>query len=295
MTRAPVVPAGLLPGGRIASWEATPPRFVALDVDGTLLREEPVPSARIRDAVAMLTAKGVNVGLATGRMSASTDRVVSTGVFTGPHVFHNGAVVTDATGTDLVVLGLTDDEVDALLALGRPRDDLSVEIYVGRTYLSDRDDPRSGAHAALLGVSPSGRIASAADLGGEPAVKAVLVCFTPEAAAQMTDAASALGFGAGPAGSPATPHLRYVNVTRSGVDKGSGIMAAADAIGVAPAAVVAVGDETNDIPALERAGTAIAMGGSAPEVIAAAHLVAPSFDEEGAAVALEALAGLVQA
>ena len=294
MTSVPAVPAGLAPGGRLASWDPAPPAFVALDVDGTLVREEPVPSERVRDAVAALTSQGVDVGLATGRMGASTDRIVATGVFTGPHVFHNGAVVTDASGTDRVVLGLEDDEVDALLALGRTRDDLSVEIYVGRTYLSDRDDPRSAAHAELLGVAPSGRIASAADLDGRAAVKAVLVCFTLEAAVETTASVSAMGLAAGPAGSPATPRLRFVNVTRAGVDKGSGIMAAAGLIATAPQAVVAVGDETNDIPALMRSGTAIAMGGSAPEVIAAAHLVAPSFGEEGAAVALEALVGLVR-
>ena len=293
MQSVPAVPTGLIPGGRFASWDPTSPRFVALDVDGTLVLEEPVPAARVRDAVAALTSRGVHVGLATGRMAAATDRIVATGVFTGPHVFHNGAVVADGSGAERIVLGLSDEQVDALLALGRPRDDLSVEIYVGRTYLSDRDDPRSAAHAELLGAGPSGRITSAADLGGRAVVKAVLVCFTPEAADATVVAVSALGLAAGPAGSAATPQLRYVNVTRAGVDKGSGIISAAATIGVDAAAVVAIGDETNDIPALERAGTAIAMGDSAPEVVAAAHLVAPTFDAQGAAVALEALADLV--
>ena len=286
------LPPGLEAGGRVAEWRPAPPRYVALDVDGTLVREQQIPSGRIRAAVTRLTATGVRVGLATGRMSASADPIIATGAFTGPHVFHNGAVVTDASGADLHVLGLSDDAVEGLLTFGRTRDDVSVEIYIGRTYLADRCDARAAAHAELLGVRPSGRIASAEDLAGSPAVKAVVVCFTPQAAVETVAAVTALGLAAGPAGSPATPELRYVNVTRAGVDKGSGIMAAATSIGVDAASMVAIGDETNDIAALTLAGTGIAMGGSEPEVIAAAHLVAPTFEDDGAAVALEALMAL---
>jgi hydroxymethylpyrimidine pyrophosphatase-like HAD family hydrolase len=53
---------------------------------------------------------------------------------------------------------------------------------------------------------------------------------------------------------------------------------------------VAVGDAANDLPLLAVAGTAIAMGQAAPEIIAASHLVAPGVDAYGAAVALDAAA-----
>ena len=287
-------PAGLLPGGRFDDWSATAPAYVALDVDGTLVHDAPVPSPEILAAIGRLVGAGARVGLATGRMAAASASLVATGSFTGPHVFHNGAVVEDGDGTEQVVLGLSDAEVEALLALGRRRDDVSIEIYVGRTYLSDRDDPRSVPHMELLRAEPSGRIASANDLAGRAAVKAVIVCFDVDAARGIVDEVGRLGLAAGPAASPATPQLRYVNVTRAGVDKGSGVEAAARSIGVDLGAVAVLGDETNDLPALARVGTAIAMGGSAAEVVAAAHLVAPSFGAGGTVVALDALTALAR-
>jgi len=47
------------------------------------------------------------------------------------------------------------------------------------------------------------------------------------------------------------------------VDKGTGLVAVCDALGIAPASVVAVGDSDNDVPAFEVAGTGIAVANGA--------------------------------
>lgn len=288
----PALPAGLLAGGRADRWAGLRPAYVALDVDGTLIHDTPVPSQRVLAAVREVTASGILVGLATGRMAAASDAMLATGAFTGPHVFHNGATVVDGEGVERVVEGLDDAAVDAVLAMGRGRDDLAIEVYVGRTYLRDRDDPRVAPHAALLGAGPSGSISTSEDLAGRAAVKAVAVCFTPEAAQYVVEAASGDGLAAGPAASPATPGLRYVNVTRAGVDKGTGVAAAASLLDLDLARVAGIGDETNDLPMLARVGTAVAMGGAGEEVRATAHLVAPTFAEDGVIVALRSLMDL---
>lgn len=291
MAQRPVL-HGLLPGGRHDAWSATPPAYVALDVDGTLVHGAPVPEPDVLAAASELVRLGVRVGLATGRMASSTDALLATGTFTGPHVFHNGALITGLEG-EQAVLGLSESEVDGVLAFGRTRDDLSVEIYVGTTYLVDRDDARSAGHARLLGVRPSGTIGGVEDLAGQAAVKAVVVCFSRDAAATAVEAVRALGLAAGPAASPSTPDLRYVNVTRAGVDKGSGVATAATSLGLELRAVAAVGDETNDVPVLTTVGTGIAMGDARRDVRDAAHLVAPRFADGGALTALRGLAALI--
>jgi Cof subfamily protein (haloacid dehalogenase superfamily) len=292
MTR--VTPDPFVAGGRHGQWRPGVPAYVALDVDGTLVSGGEVPSTSVLLAIERLTRLDVHVGLATGRMAAANGPLLATGVFTGPHVFHNGAVVRDGDGSDRVVLGLDDAAVDGVLAFGRGRDDLSVEVYVDETYLTDRTDPRSAPHSDLLRLAPSGTISSAADLGGRPAIKAVVVCFTAEAAAATSAAVDALGLAPGAAASPATPQLRYVNVTRRGVDKGSGVRAAADLLGLPLDRVAAIGDETNDLPVLDMVGTGIAMGDASSEVRDRAHLVAPRFDDDGTAAALVALAEMVE-
>jgi len=292
-TMSRTAPDGLRGAGRLATWAPALPRYVACDVDGTLLSRSPVPTRRIIDAVRRLTAAGVQVGLATGRMQQGVAEILALDVFSGPHVFNNGSLVVSGTGEVLRTWSLSSDEVEGLLAFGRTRRDVSVEIYVADGYLSDRDDVRSQPHADLLGVEPSARIMRAADLDGRAAIKAVVVAFEPEGFDAALAAATELGVGVGPASAPAAPQLRFLNVTHRDTDKGQGVLAAAEAAGADAAALAVLGDETNDLPMLAIAGTAIAMGGSPADVLELAHLEAPSFAENGAAAALEALLHLV--
>lgn len=286
-------PFPLVAGGRHDEWRPSAPAYVALDVDGTLVTDAAAPDRTVLAAIERLTGLGVLVGLATGRMAAANAAVLSTGVFTGPHVFHNGALVRDGDGEDLAITGLDDAAVDAVLAFGRGRDDLAVEVYVDESYLIDRIDVRRAPHSDLLRLAASGAIRSAEDLDGRPAIKAVVVCFTAVAATDAVTVLTGLGLSAGAAASPATPGLRYVNVTRSGVDKGAGVIRAADILGIDLAQVAAVGDETNDLPVLDAVGTGIAIGDAGVEVRGRAHLIAPRFAEGGTVAALEALARLV--
>jgi hydroxymethylpyrimidine pyrophosphatase-like HAD family hydrolase len=284
----PDIPQGLRPGGRAAAWAADAPAYVALDVDGTLLAGTPRPSAPVLAALRALVDDGAAVGVATGRMPSAVAPLLAAAALPGPHVVHNGAAVVAGDGRVLAAWTLTDDEVATLLELGHGRDDLLVEVYAADAYRVGRLDPRSAAHTALLGVGPVGTIAAPSDLGA-PAVKAVVLAFTPEAERDTVDLAHRLGLAPGPASAPSVPGVRFINVTHGATDKAGGIAAAAASLGVGAERVAVVGDETNDLPALAFAGTAIAMGDTAAEVRAAAHLVAPPFDADGAAVALDAL------
>ena len=56
--------------------------------------------------------------------------------------------------------------------------------------------------------------------------------------------------------------------------------------------VLAIGDGINDVDFLAWAGLGVAMGDGHPEALAAADVVAPTFEQEGVAWAIEALLGV---
>lgn len=292
MPSVETLPEGLAAGGRAALWRPTAPRYVAVDVDGTLVGPEPLPTAAVRAALEALEASGVRVGVATGRMASSLAPLLAAVPLRGPHVFHNGAQVLDGERT-VALAGITHTQVDELLGLAAARDDLTVEFYTATGWFTASLDERARAHWDLLGGLPIGPLRSSAELDG-PAIKATVVCFDPALRDEVGARVRALGLAPGPAGSPRTPDLVYVNATAAGIDKSVGVRAVAADLAVGLDAVAAIGDEENDLAALGIVGTAIAMGQADTEVRAAAHLVAPSVDEDGAAVALTALAALAR-
>ncbi|HXG25176.1 MAG TPA: HAD hydrolase family protein, partial [Chthonomonadales bacterium] len=58
---------------------------------------------------------------------------------------------------------------------------------------------------------------------------------------------------------------------------------------ICQAETLAFGDGRNDVPMITWAGLGIAMGSAKPEVQAAADRIAPPFDEDGLAQAIEEL------
>ncbi|MCH7594226.1 MAG: HAD family phosphatase [Chloroflexi bacterium] len=79
----------------------------------------------------------------------------------------------------------------------------------------------------------------------------------------------------------------YLNYTRRGIDKGSGLRSWAERLGVSLGGVVFVGDSLNDIEAFDVAGLPVAMGGASDDVRAAARESVGDVDSDGVAEAIE--------
>jgi Cof subfamily protein (haloacid dehalogenase superfamily) len=277
------LPAGLLPGGRFGDWSPRRPRYVVVDVDGTLVGVDGRATAVVEDAVATCRSAGLPVGLATGRMPRGCDAIAEQVGVSGPHVVHNGAEVRNAGGP-VRRWPLARAQVDALLAVAA-RHDLYVELYVDDDYwVTDRRDA-ARPHWELLGVTPRGLVT---EIDRGRVLKATVLVFPGADEAGIAAALKAADLAPGPAHAPAFPGVLFLNVTASGADKGTALGAAARHLGCRLAEVVAVGDGLNDLSMLAVAGTAVAMGQAAPEVRAAAHLVVPDQDADGVAHALHA-------
>lgn len=272
-------------GGRHAEWEPHPAELVALDVDGTLVGLDGRVSDAVVAAIARARGAGLHLGLATGRMAAGVAEVLERTGLPGPHIFFNGAQVRQ--GDDVLASWPVDAEaLDALLGACRDAD-VYLEVYTGDGYLVNRLDERARPHWDLLGRAPDGVVREVDDVPGE-VPKVTAVAFDDDEVGRVVAMMEDVGIRPGPANSPATPGLHYINGNDPAVDKGRALLAAADVLGVDHAATVAVGDERNDLPLLAVVGTAIAMGNAPPAVRATAHLVAPDVQQHGAAAALDA-------
>ena len=69
--------------------------------------------------------------------------------------------------------------------------------------------------------------------------------------------------------------------------KWQGVAALCEYLRITPHEVICIGDESNDIEMLKKAGLGIAMGNASMEVKSAADYVTLSNKEDGVAVALE--------
>ncbi len=88
---------------------------------------------------------------------------------------------------------------------------------------------------------------------------------------------------------------RYLEITRTGVNKGAALKQMADHLNIPLGEIIAIGDGENDIPMFAVAGLGIAMGNAPENVRQAADLIVPTNDEDGLAYVLKVLDGSLQA
>jgi len=79
-------------------------------------------------------------------------------------------------------------------------------------------------------------------------------------------------------------------ITKKGTDKGTGLLRIANFWGIPREAILAVGNDENDIPMLKVAGAGVAVANASPEALAAADWVAPDVWSAGAAAAIRRFA-----
>jgi Cof subfamily protein (haloacid dehalogenase superfamily) len=279
------LPAGLQPGGRFEAWRPARPRYVVVDVDGTLLGTNGRATAVVERAVRACHAVQLPVGLATGRMPMACGELAHQLGLSGPHVVHNGAQLW-VDGETIRTWGLPRVQARLLVDLCRHQG-LYAEFYIGDGYwITDRRE-EARRHWDLLSAAPRGLITER-DLDIDEVIKATVLLFPDDDAPAVVAQLAAAGLTVGPAHAPALPEVTFVNVTDAGADKGVALAAAAEHLGQDLSHVLAVGDGLNDLSMLAVAGTAIAMGQAVPEVRSMAHLVVPELDADGVAHALEA-------
>jgi Cof subfamily protein (haloacid dehalogenase superfamily) len=262
------------------------PGLIGCDLDGTLIARDNQMTERVAAAVAATIQAGIPVVAVTGR---PWQWVLD---FARRHDLHpfsvvsNGAALVEVATGKVEPNGLADGTVVALM--GRIR-----EVVPGITFALDTTDDlyhEPGFHDP--GYLGQHLVEDLSTFAGRDVIKLIarkdglpgteLVRLLDEEVLEGV-AVPFAGYG------------EWVELLASGVSKATGLAVVAGRLGLGPDDVWAIGDEWNDVPMFEWAGTAIAMGNAPDHVRVAADRVAPTCDDDGVAVVLEELLGSLPA
>jgi Cof subfamily protein (haloacid dehalogenase superfamily) len=257
------------------------PRLIACDLDGTLIARDNRLSPRVADAVARTIDAGTPVIAVTGRPWQWVLDIAQEHRLLPYAVVSNGAALVEVESGVVEHNGLADGVVVGLMERIRaavPGIRFAIDSTTDLFHETGFHDPGYlGQHevADLAPLAERDVIKLIARKDGLPGTELV----------DLLDASVLEGVAV-----PFAGYGEWVELLASGVSKASGLALVAERLGVPAADVMAVGDEWNDVPMFEWAGTAVAMGDAPSHVRAAADRFVPTAAEDGVAVLLEALA-----
>ena len=151
-------------------------------------------------------------------------------------------------------------------------------------FIVRADDPRADDYSVFMGSDPE----LAGDLVGSirhPITK-ILAAGEPPLPTELAPLARERFAGVA---AVTISHPRFLEFTAPGVSKGRAIRWLARRLGIPLGAVLAIGDQWNDIEMLAEVGHGTAMPTAPAEVLAVARYIAPPVAEEGVARMIEAL------
>jgi len=277
------------------SHEARSHDAIVLDLDGTLLSEAGAVHPRNRAALAAAADAGVRVMIATGRSSLSAHPILEElGLETPAVVFNGAGLYSHRDRRMLEERVLSNRTLARALALGRERDWLTVLMTSDRKLsLHPRDALEERALASMHGLA----FAARDELRAECVVRVTFFSrdhgrsseFGEEVEDAIGEPIYVTHFPLSVLASHRESPLQVVDVHPPCRGKGEALRILEENYGIPAGRVVAVGDATNDLPMLEAAGLAVAMGDGMEEARAIAHRVIAGCDTTAIAELVEEL------
>jgi Cof subfamily protein (haloacid dehalogenase superfamily) len=269
-------------GVRIAT--PIPPRLIATDLDGTLLRDDKTVSARTIAALAAAEAAGIEVFFVTGRPARWMSVVAEHTARHGMAIVANGAAVYDLH-RDRLLAAYPLDARDALQVLEAlraavPGTTFAVERTGGFAYDPEYVPYDPDVEAVVAPVEEL-----LADAGGhQPLLKLLAKHPAIDPDVFLETARAVAG--------------EYAEITRSspsalleisgtGVSKATTLARCCAERGITAEQVVAFGDMPNDLEMLSWAGTSYAVANAHPDVLAATTHRTAANEEDGVAAVIE--------
>jgi Cof subfamily protein (haloacid dehalogenase superfamily) len=262
---------------------------VALDLDGTVVGDDLRIRPRTVAAVRAAVDAGVAVAIVTGRMTSSALPFARELGLRGPIVGMQGALIREMPAPGRPGLGrllyhrpLPAVVVREALAWCRAH---GLEPHLN--HLERMVVLAGDSRAAEYVRFNAGRVVMVPDLDvwvRHPVTKVISVGDAPLPTRLLPGARADF---AGRA-DVTVSHPKFLEFVAPGVSKGAAVRWLARRLGIDLRDTLAIGDQLNDLEMIEEAGLGVAMPHGPAELLEAAALVAPSFEEDGVAQVLEA-------
>lgn len=271
--------------------------LIALDLDGTFIRSDGTVSDRNLLAVRRAAGEGVRVVVASGRIRGDAASFRELADPDSPVVTANGATVLNGS-LDRPLFSRTvsrpavEETVSLIHRLGA-----ACHAYSGGSVVMERGSPVLAWYRRRAAALPERfrfEVIETDDLlewfsGPENRwsllpEKIMTVEYDPDRMARLASALQAVD-GISLTGSSHTNR----EILGEGVSKGAALEFLCGQLGVPASRVMAIGDNENDLSMLSFAGVPVAMGNAPDAVKAAARHVTARNDEDGVALAIEAV------
>lgn len=266
--------------------------LVALDIDGTLVNDEGVLSEEVKFQIQRVRNQGHHVILSTGRSPSKTRPIAQLlGIHNGFAVCSNGALVVKLDDSDQkgykfeLVQDFDPTETLSKLIEVLPEAHFAVEDVTGEYRFHKPFPSHSLANVA--------RESTLSDLGQFPVARLVVLSPTHDTESfievvQKLDL-SAVSYAIG--------YTAWLDVTGPGVSKALGLEYCIRQLEIPKDQVIVIGDGRNDLEmfnwAKSNGGLAFAMAQAPEEVCQAASHVTSSVADDGVALVLSGLEGIL--
>lgn len=265
-------------------------RFLAIDLDGTLLSTRSLLSAGNKRALHQAHEAGIVLCLCTGRCVIESRKVIEQiGLDLDAGVFVFGALVTDlAANATLCRNPMPAQLADRLIGYFQRQGSPVLVLYdtneAGCDYVLIEGRHNRESYERWLAFTPARAERTQFWHPRACAPLRIGVVEQPDRIERtMTDLRAEFSPAEAKINSIYAPNygVHVVECFAPAVNKWQGIIQLADRLSIPPDQIAAIGDDINDLEMITNAGLGVAMGNAIPDIRKAARLQAPTNDEDG--------------
>ncbi|WP_206811137.1 Cof-type HAD-IIB family hydrolase [Paradesulfitobacterium ferrireducens] len=259
-------------------------RLVAMDLDDTLLRDDWTISSRTVKAIQAAREQGVNLTIATGRMTISAKPYAEQLGVDVPVITYHGALISQALSGEIFFRKVIPSALAAELLNRIEQQGLYAQVYLRDRVMVQKVTEWTQEYERIASVNIE-EADLAAVLAAEPEGVEKILIIDEEARLDAFAPVLRESFGRDIHVTKSKPF--FLELINAEVNKGVALAALARKFGVKQEEVMAVGDSLNDVEMITYAGLGVAMGNARPEVRKIADVITGTNEEDGVAQAIE--------